>query len=70
MKSQKIENATCHIYQHFSIDEGIVSFSKKVGADMVVMTTHGRKGLSRFILGSVAEDVANYSQIPVLTQKV
>jgi nucleotide-binding universal stress UspA family protein len=37
------------------------------GADMVVMGTHGRRGLPRAILGSVAEKVADLSPVPVLT---
>lgn len=37
------------------------------GADMIVMGTHGRGGLARAILGSVAEDVIRGSDVPVLT---
>jgi nucleotide-binding universal stress UspA family protein len=36
-------------------------------ADVVVMATHGRTGLSRFFLGSVAERVVRESPVPVLT---
>jgi nucleotide-binding universal stress UspA family protein len=36
------------------------------GADLVVMTTHGRSGLSRVWLGSVAERMARHSPVPVL----
>ena len=35
-------------------------------ADMIVMTTHGRSGLSRLWLGSVAAKVAQGAQVPVL----
>jgi nucleotide-binding universal stress UspA family protein len=38
-----------------------------VGADSIVMATHGRKGVSRFFLGSVAERVVRESPCPVLT---
>jgi nucleotide-binding universal stress UspA family protein len=37
------------------------------GVDMVVMGTHGRRGLPRAILGSVAEKVVRLSPVPVLT---
>ena len=37
------------------------------GVDLVIMGTHGRKGLERIIFGSVAERVVKNSPIPVLT---
>jgi nucleotide-binding universal stress UspA family protein/predicted transcriptional regulator len=45
----------------------IVRFIKTTGADLVVMATHGRRGLSHFFLGSVAELVLRESTSPVLT---
>jgi nucleotide-binding universal stress UspA family protein len=36
---------------------------------LVVLGTHGRTGLSRVLLGSVAEDVVRHSRVPVLTLK-
>jgi nucleotide-binding universal stress UspA family protein len=45
----------------------IVEFVKEQGADLVVMGTHGRKGVSRVLLGSVAERVVRTSPVPVLT---
>jgi len=38
-------------------------------ADLIVMATHGRKGIDRLILGSVAERVVRESRKPVLTVK-
>ncbi|QWC20583.1 universal stress protein [Halorubrum sp. 2020YC2] len=37
------------------------------GIDAVVMGTHGRKGLDRYLLGSVTERVVRTSEVPVLT---
>ncbi|WP_368662554.1 universal stress protein [Zobellia laminariae] len=34
------------------------------------MSTHGRKGLSHFFMGSIGEDVVNHSKIPVVTFKI
>jgi len=39
----------------------------EVGADLIVMGTHGRRGISRALLGSVTEYVVRTSDIPVLT---
>lgn len=40
---------------------------KELGADLIVMGTHGRRGLSRALLGSVAESVVRTAPVPVLT---
>jgi len=45
----------------------IIRTEKKVSPDLVVMATHGRRGFSRFFLGSVAEVVLRESTCPVLT---
>lgn len=45
----------------------IISAIGETGADLVVMGTHGRRGLSHALLGSVAEKVVRLSAVPVLT---
>ncbi len=45
----------------------IVEAAKEVGADLVVMGTHGRTGVDRILFGSVAEHVVRTSPVPVLT---
>ena len=47
--------------------EGIVDYIKKSGIDLVIMGTHGRKGLDRVLVGSVAQRVVQNSPVPVLT---
>jgi nucleotide-binding universal stress UspA family protein len=44
----------------------IIEVSKKAGADLVVMSTHGRSGLRRWVFGSVAERVLRHLEIPLL----
>ena len=44
----------------------IVSFAESVGADLIVMPSHGRTGLKRITLGSVAERVVRMAHCPVL----
>ncbi len=41
--------------------------AQELGADLVVMGTHGRKGVDRALLGSVAEKVLRTASVPVLT---
>jgi nucleotide-binding universal stress UspA family protein len=47
--------------------QAILDFARTHHADLVVMGTHGRRGISRVFLGSVAERVVRFSPIPVLT---
>jgi nucleotide-binding universal stress UspA family protein len=47
----------------------IVAVAEKCQADMIVMGTHGRTGLTRLVLGSVAEYVMHHAGCPVLTMK-
>jgi nucleotide-binding universal stress UspA family protein len=48
----------------------ICKAAKERGADLVVVGTHGRRGLPRVFLGSVAERVVRMSDVPVLTVSV
>lgn len=45
----------------------IVEAAHDLGADLIAMPTHGRRGLPRFLLGSVAERVVREAACPVLT---
>lgn len=47
----------------------ILQAAKRWGVDLIVMATHGRRGLRRLILGSVAERVVREASCPVLTLK-
>lgn len=47
----------------------IVEFADKHEADLIVMATHGRTGLDRFLIGSVAEKVVRQAPCPVFTLK-
>jgi nucleotide-binding universal stress UspA family protein len=47
--------------------EKILEFAKKEGMDLIIMGTHGRKGLEAKIFGSVCLKVARDADIPVLT---
>jgi nucleotide-binding universal stress UspA family protein len=47
----------------------IVRLAKELQADLIVLGTHGRSGLGRLLLGSVAEQVLRHAECPVLTVK-
>ena len=47
----------------------ILTTSKELGCDLIVMGTHGRTGLSHLLMGSVAEKVVRKATCPVLTIK-
>ena len=44
----------------------IIEFSESYGADLVVMSTHGRSGADRWLMGSVAEKVLRGADVPVM----
>ena len=44
----------------------IIDLCKKIDADLVVMSTHGRSGLGRWFIGGVAERVLRYGETPLL----
>jgi len=47
----------------------IVEFAKEHHIDLIVMGTHGRTGVARLVMGSIAEAVVRRSECPVLTVK-
>lgn len=52
-----------------SVSKGILDYVNSRKFDMIVMGSHGRTGLNKIILGSVANDVAHRSKIPVMVVK-
>ncbi len=56
---------TRHVKDQFPA-EGILEAAKAAGSDLIVMASHGRRGVSRLLLGSQANRVVTQSEIPVL----
>jgi nucleotide-binding universal stress UspA family protein len=56
---------TVHL-QNRSPGEGLVEVARDRGCDLIVMASHGRRGVSRLILGSIANEVVTHSKVPVL----
>jgi len=48
-------------------DEVILATAKKLGCDLIVMSTHARSGLAHLLLGSITEKVVRGATCPVLT---
>ncbi len=46
--------------------EGIITAANEKGCDLIVMASHGRRGLNRLLLGSQTMEVLAYSKVPVL----
>jgi nucleotide-binding universal stress UspA family protein len=57
-----------HVKGGFAADE-IINEAKEWGADIIIVGTHGRRGISRFLLGSVAESVAAHAPCSVTIVK-
>jgi nucleotide-binding universal stress UspA family protein len=58
-----------HYLEEGHADEVIVRLARELPADLIVMGTHGRTGLGRLLVGSVAEQVMRHAPCPVLTLK-
>ena len=68
--AEKIEDTGVEVFK--SVEKGsphqkILEYSRKNEIDVIVMSTHGRTGLDRMLLGSVTEKVLRKSEKPVLT---
>jgi len=64
-KEKEINCSVLHIKEGHPVD-GIIESAKKSGCDLIVVGSHGRRGVERILLGSVAAAVVAESAIPVL----
>lgn len=60
-----IDCAQVHVKDQAPAD-GIAATAREVGADVVVLASHGRRGIEKMLLGSVANEVLAHSKVPVL----
>jgi nucleotide-binding universal stress UspA family protein len=49
-----------------AVADAILNYAEANGVDLIAMSTHGRSGIGRWLLGSVADRVVHGSQVPVL----
>ena len=62
--SSGVELTTC--LQQGDPRDAILAVAKATGADLIVVGTHGRRGVARLLIGSVAEGIVRRSTVPVL----
>ena len=60
-----VEHNTLHLREDFPAP-AIISASEKLHSDLIVMGSHGRRGISRLVMGSQAAEVISTAKIPVL----
>lgn len=65
-----LNNYTLNIYNDISVEAGVLNFAKVTDADIILLNTHGRRGLAHLFTGSIGEDLANHAKLPVLTFKI
>ncbi len=53
-----------------TVEDGLIQFAEATNADIIAVSTHARKGLNHFLNGSISEDLANRSKLPVMTFKL
>jgi nucleotide-binding universal stress UspA family protein len=64
------KNFTTHVFNDLYEEDGIINFAHHMKADMIVMGTHGRKGLAHVLSGSLAEDVVNHVDVPIWSYNI
>lgn len=62
-----LQHYTVNVYNDTLEEDGILHFAQDIRADLIMLATHGRTGLSHLLSGSIAEDLVNHTTIPVLT---
>jgi nucleotide-binding universal stress UspA family protein len=65
-KFQKTGIHTSFLIREGSVADTILDVSTELQTDLIAMSTHGRSGLSRWLMGSIADRVVNHSLVPVL----
>ncbi len=65
-----IDKYSINIYNDVNVENGILNFANHIDADLVGVSTHGRKGIAHFFNGSISEDLVNHSLRPVVTFKI
>jgi nucleotide-binding universal stress UspA family protein len=65
-----LEDHDVEVYFAPTEEDGINDYIYDTDPDLVAMCTHGRTGLAHFLVGSIAENVSAYADVPVLTYNI
>jgi nucleotide-binding universal stress UspA family protein len=65
LRSENV-NVTIHMSEGVHVTDLICDYIQREGIDLVVMSTHGRTGIARWLFGSIARDVMERTDVPVL----
>ncbi len=68
--SQQNISVRSEVLENASIADGIVDIAVQENVDVIVKTTHGRSGLSRWVYGSVATKVLQHAPCPIFLVRV
>ena len=67
-KAAGVACTTQHVLDRYAAD-GIIETAEKQGCDLVVMASHGRRGMAALLIGSETNKVLTHSRLPVLVVK-
>jgi len=67
-QAKQLGDASVHVDVMHSPDvaEAVCDYAQEKGFDLIALSTHGRTGFRRLVLGSVAEQILRHSSVPVL----
>ena len=66
-KEHQLVKFETNFYRDKKVADGVRNFNKEAEMDLVCIRTHGRKGISHFLFGSIAERLVNHCLKPLLT---
>ncbi|WP_235855461.1 universal stress protein [Flagellimonas pelagia] len=69
-KKELEEPVEVKFYNYHTVEGGLFNYCFRNDIDLLVIPTHGRKGLAHFVVGSLAENVSNHAKMPVMTIKL
>lgn len=61
---------TINVFNHENEEGGILQFSDSIGGNLIALGTHGRRGVSHLLNGSLAEDLVNHSKALIWTAAI